>query len=124
MDEQGDVVMGGTSDFLPEPSPFLTIQAKTEFATNLNFLIKLTSEPIPDLGSKKEQVKFLLQKLQAITELLQLLQMSSDLLADGHAYHAQLTVRERLEEKRVMEIDQEDQESVQGIVITGLTEFM
>jgi len=82
MDEQGDIIMGGTSDFLPQPSPFLTIQAKTAFATHLNFLIKLTSEPIPNLGSEKEQIEFLIQKSQTVADLLQLLQMSSDLLAE------------------------------------------
>lgn len=83
MDEQGDVVMGGTSESLPEPSPFLTIQAKTAFATHFNLLIKLISEPIlPNLGSEKEQIEFLVQKSQAVADLVQLLQICSDILAE------------------------------------------
>ena len=81
MDEQGDVVMGGTSDSLPEPSSFLTIQAKATFANQLSLLIKLTGEPIPDLGSEKEQIVFLTQKSQTIADVVQLLQICSDILA-------------------------------------------
>ena len=82
MDEQGDVVMGGTSDSLPEPSSFLTIQAKATFANQLSLLIKLTSEPAPDLGSEKEKIEFLTQKSQTVADVVQLLQICSDILAE------------------------------------------